>query len=95
MSIAPTLLKRQDGSTTSTPEETGYIVLDCNFPDSTACRQDGSPPYRKAASDECKEADFITPSKVRWALKSFGPYKSAGPTGLKPVILQHLPDTAF
>ena len=94
-SAAPTLLKRQDGSTTNTPEETAAILLDCHFPDSSACPPDGTPPSRKAASDECKDADFITPSKVRWALKSFGPYKSAGPTGLKPVVLQHLPDTAI
>jgi ribonuclease HI len=35
--------------------------------------------------------DFITESKIREAFASFGPYKSPGPDGLYPVVLQNLP----
>ncbi|CAB4046337.1 Hypothetical predicted protein, partial [Paramuricea clavata] len=34
--------------------------------------------------------DYITGERVRAALQSFSPYKSAGPDGLPPVALQAL-----
>ena len=89
------LLQSQDSVTTKTPAETAQILLDCHFSDSRTCKQDGNPPPWIAVSEDCEEAEFITPSKVKWALKSFGSHKSAGPNGIKPVVLQHLSETAI
>ncbi len=43
---------------------------------------------------ENPEVEFISPTKVRKAIWSFGDLKAAGPDELKPIVLKHLGEKA-
>jgi hypothetical protein len=42
-----------------------------------------------------KTLKFISKNKLIEALKLFGPHKSAGPDGFKPIVLQNLPNNTL
>jgi hypothetical protein len=93
------LMKRADGTLAGDPSESLGLLMDKCFP--------GSTPYDQDEEDELhalinysnivgyKEPvtyDWITLEKVRRAVDSFEAHKSCGPDGIKPLMLQHLPD---
>jgi hypothetical protein len=39
--------------------------------------------------------DWINRRRLREAINQFGEHKTSGPDGLKPLVLQHLPDKAL
>ena len=87
-----------DNDKTLSPRETVDRLMDTHFPESATADDNGkctaNPKVQKVHGpldeDTTMVVDFITVDKVRASLRSFGPYKAAGPDGFKPIILQNL-----
>lgn len=83
----PTFIMNDDGNWANTSEETNKILLETHFP---GCSDSCNP--NVAISDCTQHSKFaeetITVNKVKWAINSFNPYKSAGPDGIIPKMLQ-------
>ena len=91
-------LLRPDGTLTDPGKETIKILTDTHFPAAVP----GATPYHHdsrhkidLATVQDRYKDWINASLVRKAFKRFKPNKAAGPDGLKPIVLQHLPDNAI
>lgn len=88
-------LKRLDGTSTQSTAETLSLLLQTHFP---GCEIGGSvADFRSATSQppHIGDCDFITPGRVRWAVDSFSPFKSAGLDNIRPVLLQKMGDSAL
>lgn len=84
------LLIRPDGTITKTTEETLQHLMDTHFPGNTTIDPtEGTASNHTTTNREWIEAmNTITPKKVVWAVKEFKPYKSPGPDGIYPIMLQ-------
>jgi ribonuclease HI/retron-type reverse transcriptase len=95
--VPPTLL-RNNGSFTSSKEETIDLLLSTHFPGSIPKPDDGLDHYFNDIIDEGVGLQAVTPlkwidaTKVRRAIASFSDFKAHGPDEIKPVILKNLPD---
>jgi ribonuclease HI len=86
------MLKRLDGSYTTSPDETLEVLLNTHFPDSTdSARTTATPPSYNVLSSGITDT-VITPNKVAQALKSFKPLKSPGMDSVYPAMLQNMPN---
>ena len=92
-----TLLKA-DGSLTDPGLETIQCLTSAHFPAATP----GTTPLSLNSQHKIdtsilqgKYSKWISEPLVRKAIKKFKPNKAAGPDGLKPIVLQHLPDNAI
>jgi hypothetical protein len=84
-------LKDSTGSFMETEEDTLSHLLEANFPDFV--REDvsvqGTTVWRQTRrSDWATAAKVVTPEKVKWAMLSFEPYKTPGPDGIFPKMMQ-------
>ncbi|CAB4038284.1 Hypothetical predicted protein [Paramuricea clavata] len=73
----------------SSPTESVSLLFDVLFPGSVEQELPPAPPRRPVPSHRILNFLF-TDAKVSKAFKSFGPYKAAGPDGIKPIMLQHV-----
>jgi hypothetical protein len=95
--VPPTLL-RNNGSFTSSKEETIDLLLSTHFPGSIPKPDDGLDHYFNDIIDEGAGLQAVSPlkwidaNKVRRAIASFSDFKAHGPDEIKPVILKNLPD---
>lgn len=84
-------ITKEDGSYTTSPEETLQVLLSTHFPGSMVVPESTQETHvvRKATKEdwECSKTT-ITYNGVAWAVNSFQPYKSPGPDGVYPVLLQ-------
>lgn len=96
------LLRKPDGEYTATREESAELMLKTHFPDSIL--QKGCDVDRKfeeiprCPTNRSKSlaGKIFTQNKIRWAIKSFKPYKSPGEDGIFPALLQQgLTDLAY
>ncbi|CAB4045425.1 Hypothetical predicted protein, partial [Paramuricea clavata] len=84
------LLRNSEGYTRS-PQESLQVLLDAHFPNNRPVSDDSE--GQTISSFEFTNSplvSYITEERVKAALHSFGPYKSAGPDGFPPVALQAL-----
>lgn len=91
-------LRMQNGEFSETDEQTLGCLVEAHFPGFHVDKGDlGSeissldPPneHRTAKKEDWKLAkEIVTPDRMRWAIKSFDPYKSPGPDGIYPALLQ-------
>ena len=91
------LMKKHDGTLASNGQEVINTLMDTHFPGSYPCGN-----LDKETEDGVDISDnfitnasfisYISMDKVKAAIKSFNGFKAAGPDGLKPVVLQNLPD---
>jgi ribonuclease HI len=89
------LLGGLDPNDELSPEITMNTLLDTHFPGSiggTIGTCHGKPKTLSKINfkKDTEDCSFITVEKVKWAFKSFGPEKAAGPDDIKPNVLQHL-----
>jgi hypothetical protein len=87
------LVRKQDGSLSISPEESLKTMVEEHFPGSSVTTEPvPSPP--KGVKEEIEPIPWITPERTWMAINSFGPHKACGPGKLKPIVLQHLPKLA-
>ena len=92
------LLKGQDGKVKPNPEQSLQLLLDVHFPNSVRKDPTGEDDQTSdfvnniSPYQTLEDSDIFTNTKIRKAITQFGPHKAPGPDGLKPIILQHLPD---
>ncbi len=77
---------RDDGEWTNDSEETLSVLLNAHFPGCTEVTDLSSITLRTLVDED---RDIITYERVEWAINSFQPYKSPGPDGIFPALLQH------
>jgi ribonuclease HI len=85
------MLKRPDGSYTSTKEEVLDHLFETHFPGGMAahsCRTAARLDRRMPSRNTEYVNSIITINKVTWAISTFEPYKSAGPDCIFPMLLQ-------
>ena len=83
-------LWRTDGSYTGNLEERTSLLLETHFP---GCTTSESTKESNGSLTSTKESwqiarKICTTERVKWAIKSFQPYKSAGIDGIFPILLQ-------
>lgn len=86
------LIKLPNGEYTNTDEETLAAMMEAHFPSSTppnATRENRSPSVIPVEDLEANK--IVSREKVRWAISSFEPFKSPGPDGIFPALLQRAP----
>lgn len=84
---SPTFIMNADGSWAESSKETNEIMLATHFP---GCKDQCDPELLRTYSSDVSNFgnEIITEEKVRWAIKTFEPYKSPGPDGITPKMLQ-------
>ena len=84
-------LQKPDGSFTASEKETLSVLGEIHFPGSTATTSGVAQTYAHidhTAINYVASISLFSQESVRWAVKSFKPYKSAGLDGILPVMLQ-------
>ena len=83
-------LKKGDGSMTSTDGETLSLLLTTHFPGSLTI--EGTRPYQRVEAPKRGArkiaSQIFTENRIKWAIKSFKPYKAPGGDGIYPIFLQ-------
>ena len=74
--------------------ETLELLMTKHFP---GCKDKDNFKQRKATSNNVSEliVSMINEEKVSWAVSSFDPYKSAGPDGIFPALIQDLYQSSY
>ncbi len=87
------LVKDSNNEYYATPEASINLLMDTHFPGSLSYMVK---PHATAIRMEIEdqEVEFISPTRVRKAIWSFGDLKAAGPDKIKPIVLKHLGDKA-
>ncbi len=86
-------MKDSNGEFCTTPEASINILMDTHFPGSVGHM--AKPRVARTFTEiEDPEVEFISPTRVRKAIWSFGDLKAAGPDELKPIVLKHLGEKA-
>lgn len=84
-------LKRSDNTYTSTDTDTCKVLLETHFPD---CNLSEDRTWEEPTINTPTEEDWliaeeiVTADRLKWAIKTFKPYKSAGLDGIFPALLQ-------
>lgn len=87
----PGSLKKGDGTYTSTLSEAAGLLIETHFPDCRIVPKVEWPKYepQKPTREDWDVANHVvTHSKITWSINSFLPYKSPGPDGIYPALLQ-------
>lgn len=83
-------LKKGDGTLTSTNDETLSLLLATHFPGSNIFQ--GNRPVQRVEApirnSRRLASKIFTGNRIRWAIRSFKPYKSPGGDGIYPIFLQ-------
>lgn len=89
-------LKKDDGTYTETKSESLITLMRTHFPGCVINESDSQTvtnralDYNNVQHNDCNEEQFITPTRVAWAISSFAPYKSPGPDNIQPILLQKM-----
>jgi hypothetical protein len=86
------LLTRPDGYVCQNTPDNLQTLLREYFPGS---REVSEPPLPKESHMEVVINPWITADRIREAISGFGPNKTPGPDGIKPLVLQHLSEKAL
>jgi ribonuclease HI/retron-type reverse transcriptase len=93
-------LKRPDGTFTDSTKESYTLLMEEHFPEAvslgTVLPNDPAPMRGRYTHPVLvDQPDWIDERRLRDALNSFGNDKAAGPDGIKPIMLRHLPEVAL
>ena len=89
------LITKADGTTTVSTGETLQVMTQEHFPGSEQC---SDPDVRSNLEGDPRPVDslgWITNQRIRLAFQQFEPFKAAGPDGLRPIVIQNLPEEAI
>lgn len=87
-------LEKPQGGHTTKAEETQALLLETHFPGCVTIpaveiqKQPEIPTYRASRDDWKLAGKIITSARLVWAIRSFKPYKAAGPDEIFPALLQ-------
>ena len=87
-------LKTDSGEFTKSGDETLEVLLRTHFPDSIPIPVESAPILDPLSRGGAKKEDWdvaklvFHPRPILWAINSFGAYKSPGPDGIYPALLQ-------
>lgn len=84
------ILRREDSSKASNLQESAEILMDTHFPGSVPLSTTNwtDVPIRPSRHDWQTAGSVIDEDKIRWAISGFSPFKSPGPDGVRPALLQ-------
>ncbi len=83
------MLQLPDGEYTSSEEEAISYLLQTHFPGSIPLPIDTTGTQGPGRVNWGLAESVVTPVRVKWAIQTFLPYKSAGPDGIFPALLQY------
>ena len=84
------LLRKPDGTKCQNSEEVISLLLEEHFPRCNTEEKDETIPSRQKV--KVTPFPWLNIERLKTAIKLFGPHKGAGPDGIKPIVLQNLPD---
>ena len=83
----PTYIQKTDGSWTTSSKDILEVLMETHFP---GCKELDTLPRENLNTDVQDISGIpITQDRIRWAVKSFSPFKSPGPDGIIPADLQN------
>jgi hypothetical protein len=91
------MLNKPEGSVTNSVAEVAEVLLDKHFPGSTLEQEHSNdiPDIGIEVNFDHETLSFIDTTKLKQAIEQFGPHKANGPDGLKPIVLQNLPESTL
>ena len=87
-SSPPSYLKKSDGTWTDSSEEIANILMDAHFPESQKEVQNNPDAMNFHGVAPGLVGNIVNKKGIEWAINSFNPYKSPGPDGVFPAMLQ-------
>lgn len=81
----PAYIRRKDNSWSESSAESLDILLETHFP---GCKDVDEESGRESRTPSEIGSDIISQERISWAMDSFSPYKSPGPDGILPRMLQ-------
>ena len=87
------LLKKENGAMCTSASETIDVLLKEHFPQCDLGKQDDKRPSTNRVW--IQDIPWINIERVKKAISEFGPLKACGKDGIKPTVLQNLPDVAI
>ena len=88
-------VRKADGTSTSSTQETLEVMMEENFPGCVHITDMDTRSNMEGDPRPVEPLEWIDNHRVREAFKMFKPHKAAGPDGLKPIVLQQLPEKAI
>jgi hypothetical protein len=90
-------LRRPDGKLAESPQESADLLMREHFPECQDYIQDPDDTWVRSLQKDKQilSIEWLTTSQIREIFEDFGADKAAGPDGLKPGILQKLPNEAL
>jgi ribonuclease HI len=91
----PTYIKKTDDEWTNSAYESLELLMNTHFPGCKSVstyEEHANPSFCKTTSNWNELNEIITKEKLTWAIDSFSPYKSPGPDGIIPIMLQRQKD---
>lgn len=85
----PGFLKRSDGTWAESNEEIANILMDAHFPESERATDESITGVSSVTTSANTIRKIVTKKGIGWAVRTFKPYKSAGPDGVFPAMIQH------
>ena len=89
------LVKRADGSSTTTSGESLQVMFNEHFPGNEPLTDLDIRSSMEGDPRPIETLDWVTNFKIRQAIMQFKPHKAAGPDDIRPIVLQHLPEVAI
>lgn len=87
-------IRKTNGEYTSSAKETLEVLMATHFPNCIILENENSPDYTEPSHFHIPRAahklskEIFTENSIRWAIKSFGPFKAPGGDGIYPIFLQ-------
>lgn len=83
------VLKTHMGNFTESADETLDLLIETHFPGSVLVPRHATEVEESSTNIDWEYASrVVTKDRIRWAISSFSPFKSPGPDGIYPVLLQ-------
>ena len=88
-------IKKPNGEITTSTRETLNVMMAEHFPGSLPVQEPGDDREFDDPPRQIETCNWINNFRIRTAISQFGPMKSPGTDGLKPIVMQNLPDSAI